>query len=355
MYSEEVRNEQPWMEIVNSSDLTDERIDRIDWIVEGLLKPGLSVLAGAPKIGKSWMVLQLCLCVAKGEPFWGMPTRGGTVLYITLEDSRMRIQERLLRISDETSEKLDIALSCPVLGDDLKRALANYCVQHADMRLVVIDTFQKIREQSGQMSYAGDYADISAIKQIADELRICILLVHHTRKLGDTDYINEISGTNGIAGSADTLMILKKEKRSERNALLSCTGRDIEDREIELQLDRETCIWNVTHDTYNAEPKVIPPQLLRLIAFVGKLGSFNGSNTGFCERFNAYTGEAMTCNYLKRMMNRYRFELEDAGVYFLSVKTNGMRRLAVYYKKREDGLRFPPEDAAEEAALWEDV
>ena len=356
MYSEEVgREERPRLKVINCVDLVETRYNRIDWIVEGLLKPGLSVLAGAPKIGKSWMVLQLCLAVAKGEPFLGMETRCCDVLYITLEDSEMRLQDRLLRLTDDMPERLNITLSCPGVGEELRRALTVYCVDHPFTRLIVIDTFQKIREQSSQMSYAGDYAEVSAVKRIADELNIAILLVHHTRKMSDSDVINEISGTNGIAGSADALMILKKEKRSERTAVLSCTGRDIEDREAELTLDRETCVWRVINDTYRPEQKIIPPQLLKLIAFAEKLGYYEGGNTEFCERFAAYSGERIIPNHLKRMMNLYRYELEDAGVFFISVKKHGIRSLAVYYKKREDGLELPGEEAEEEQALWNEA
>ena len=355
MYSENAIPEaRERLKAINCVDLIDTRYDRIDWIVESLLKPGLSVLAGAPKIGKSWMVLQLCMCVAKGEPFMGMETHGCDVLYITLEDSEVRLQDRVLRLTDELPDRLFISLSCPGIGRELSEALAVYCGDHPSTRLIVIDTFQKIREQSSQMSYAGDYADVSAIKRIADELNISILLVHHTRKLSDSDVINEISGTNGIAGSADTLMILKKEKRSERSAILSCTGRDIEDREMELNLDRETCVWQVINDTYQAEQKIIPPQLLRLIVFVGKLGFYDGSNAEFCERFNDYTGERLLPAHLKRMMNLYRYELEDAGVFFLSLKKNGQRRLSVYYKKRESDTDYQALHE-EEDPLWEDA
>ena len=355
MYSEEVRYEEaPRLKVINCVDLVETRYDRIDWIVDGLIKPGLSVLAGAPKVGKSWMVLQLCTAVAKGEPFLGMETHSCDVLYITLEDSEMRIRERVLRQTEELPEKLGISLECPSIGDLLKEEIARHCGDYPMTRLIVIDTFQKIREQAGQMSYAGDYADVSAIKKIADELNISILLVHHTRKLGDSDVINEISGTNGIAGSADTLMILKKEKRTERSAVLSCTGRDIEDREMELNLSRESCVWQVINDTYQPEKKIIPPLLLKLIVFAGKVGYFDGSNTEFCEMFSGSVGEKIHPSNLKRLMNLYRYELEDAGVFFLSLKNNGIRRLSVYYQKREDGLSLPEEDAVEEAALWDE-
>ena len=345
--------ERPRMKIINCVDLVETRYDRIDWIVEGLLKPGLSVLAGAPKIGKSWMVLQLCMAVAKGEPFLGMNTRQSGVLYITLEDSEKRLQERVLRMTGEVPDKLNITLDCPGVGETLKKTLAVYCGDYPSTRLVVIDTFQKIREQENQMTYAGDYAEVSAVKQIADELKIAILLVHHTRKLSDSDCINEIAGTNGIAGSADSLMILKKEKRESSKAILSATGRDIEDRSMELNLNRDTCAWEVISDNYQPEHRELPGTLLKLIVFMQKLGNYDGTNAAFCEQYNRYSGENLTPHHLKRLMNLYRYELEDAGVYFLSLRGKNGRRLAVYYHASETGLSLSLEDAAEEASLWD--
>ena len=352
-YQTDYDEERPRLNVINCVDLVETRYDRIDWIVDGLLKPGLSVLAGAPKIGKSWMVLQLCLAVAKGEPFLGMNTRRCDVLYITLEDSEKRLQERVLRLTGEVPEKLNITLDCPGVGEKLKRTLAVYCGDYPSTRLIVIDTFQKIREQENKMTYAGDYAEVSAVKRIADELNIAILLVHHTRKLSDSDFINEIAGTNGIAGSADTLMILKKEKRSESKAILSATGRDVEDRSMELNLNRETCMWEVVSDNYHPERREMPETLLKLIVFMDKLGNYDGTNTAFCEQFNRFSGESMTPHHLKRQMNLYRYELEDAGIFFLSVRKNNGRRLAVYCHKPENGASLCEDDAAEEQALWD--
>ena len=343
------------MGIISSTELTDMRFERIDWLADGLLKPGLSILAGAPKIGKSWMVLQLCMAVAKGETFMGMPTKQSSVLYITLEDSATRIQERINRITEEGSDNLYVALHCSPLGEELSREIVNFCIRPSDARLVVIDTFQKIREQAAQMSYSGDYADISYLKQIADQLNITILLVHHTRKMADNDVINEISGTNGIAGSADTLMILKKKKRSDSSAILSCTGRDIEDRSLVVKLNKENCQWEVVSDDVRRENHEIPPLLLKLIVYAGKIGSYNGSNTEFCRAFCDYSKEEISPCRLKYLMNRYRHDLEDAGVFFISVRKKEGRVLAVYYHKREDGVSLPPDEAREEQAMWDEL
>ena len=342
------------MGIINSADLADRRFDRIDWLAEDLLKPGLSILAGAPKIGKSWLVLQLCLAVAKGEPFLGNPTRQGSVLYISLEDSETRLQERINRITEKASVNLHVALHCSTLGDELSMEIADFTVKFPDARLVVIDTFQKIREQSAQMSYSGDYSDVSFIKHVADQLGITILLVHHTRKMSDGDVINEISGTNGIAGSADTLMILKKQKRTDSKAILSCTGRDIEDRVTELDMDRETCIWKAVSAPVKKKKEAMPPILHKLIAYAAEIKTYDGSNAAFCAQFCAYSGEDIAPNALKRIMNRWRYALEDAGLYYLSVRTKNERRLAVNYYQPDKPL-LDPVSAEEEAALWEEA
>ena len=194
-----------------------------EFIVSTLLTPGLAVLAGAPKIGKSWMVLDMCLKIAKGEAFLGQPTRKGSVLYLALEDDRYRLHRRLLRIADEGSDNMRVAHRCSMEPEALERQIQLFIGQHPDTRLIVIDTFQKIRRSVREMSYANDYAEVSRLKSIADKEGVCILLVHHTRKLGDSDYMNEISGTNGIAGSADTLMVLKRT--SALHARLPCHAR----------------------------------------------------------------------------------------------------------------------------------
>ena len=325
--------------VVDSIELTDLRCRRHTWLVDSLLKPGLAILAGSPKIGKSWLVLHLCMCVAKGEPFWGMRTNRGTVLYIALEDSEQRMQDRILRITEEASANLKIAFACSELGSGVAEELHSFVDEYPDARLVVIDTFQKIRMPMGQMSYAVDYAEISHLKRVADELNLCILLVHHTRKMSDSDCMNEISGTNGIAGSADTLMVLKKEKRADRTAALFCTGRDITDRELTLELDRTACLWRVMKDSYAAFPREkLPGELLGLRDFMRGIGSFEGTNTAFSEAYGKYLGAPMSPSSLKRQMSRFRYELEDRGVEFLSYRTKKERLMVAKYNEKKDAF-----------------
>ncbi len=331
----ELNREPPRLTTFNSEQLCDTRLNRVGYVVKDFLRPGLAVLAGSPKVGKSWMVLHLCMQVAKGEPFWSMNTQQGSVLYVALEDSMERLQERILKITDSFSESLHFALSCSGLDDELEEQLRTFVSEHADTRLIVLDTFQKIRAQVREMSYANDYSEVSRLKQIADELGICILLVHHTRKQADNDFMNEISGTNGIAGSADTLMVLKKEKRAARRATLSCTGRDIVDRELGLEFDREAFVWTVKSDSFEPQEDEMPQELWLLVAFMMTKGYVYASVTDFTADFCQSTGAVIQPNHLKRLMNRYRYQLEDEGLSFASIRRAKARMIAVSYYKEE--------------------
>jgi RecA-family ATPase len=88
-------------QIISLHQLMNEDIHPINFIVDGLLSPGLYVLAGAPKSGKSWLTLWLCLCIARGQPVWDMPVTQGGALYLCLEDNKQRLQNRLLDIFSE--------------------------------------------------------------------------------------------------------------------------------------------------------------------------------------------------------------------------------------------------------------
>ena len=156
---------------------------------------------------------------------------------------------------------------------------------------------------------------------------------------GGSDYMNEISGTNGIAGSADTLMVLKKENRTSRTATLSCTGRDIEDREMKLYLDRETCVWEVKEDSLTERETGLPEELSELVAYMKQIRSYEGSGTDFGNAFTDARRYIIAPNVLIRSMNRFRYELEDSGVSFENDRTSKCRIIRVTYDERFDKSR----------------
>lgn len=168
--------------VIDGETLMDMKLPPTKFCVETLLPQGILILGGAPKIGKSWMVLDLCVRIAKGEAIWNLSTQKGTTLYLCLEDPLNRIQQRLCMLTDEVPENAYFATAAGTLEDGLCEQIRNFVLEHTDTVLVAIDTFQIVRASTTDTSYANDYDDVRQMKQFADELEISILLVHHLRK-----------------------------------------------------------------------------------------------------------------------------------------------------------------------------
>lgn len=302
-----------------------------EFVVRGLLPKGLSILGGAPKIGKSWLMLELALRVANGEPMWGMETKQGTVLYYCLEDTLKRIQQRLYCITENGSDNLLFETATGTLATNLEEEILLYIKKHPDMSLIIIDTFQMVRGNKGDPSYGSDYDDIQKLKRISDSQNVAILLVHHLRKMGDRDPVNKLSGTTGISGAVDCVYILDKSARLEDVATLTCTGRDIQQRELELRFDQTNCVWNMISDNAEDETKKLPQEMNAFVDFMKHIRFYEGSNTLLAERFYAASGFSMTAKVLKQKLNRWRHPLSDLGVTFSSREVHIGKIVTVQY------------------------
>ena len=279
-------------------------------IIEGVLYPGTYLLAGAPKIGKSFLVAQLAYHVSTGKELWGYQVRQGTVLYLALEDDHRRLQERMYRMfGTDSSEKLFFATCAKQIGNGLEEQLKKFMQEHPDTKLVILDTLQKIREVGNEKnSYAKDYEIIGKLKQITDESGCCFLLVHHTRKQQAEDKFDMISGTNGLLGSADGAFMLVKEKRTDQTATLDVSGRDQKDQRIYLTRDNERLIWELDH--VEAEPWVEPTDavLEAIAALVNETAPvWNGTATELV----ATLGLDLKPNALAMRLNIRAGKLED--------------------------------------------
>ena len=216
-------------------------------IIEGLLYAGAYILAGAPKIGKSFMVAQIAYHVSTGQDLWEYKVHQGTVLYLALEDDFQRIQSRMFMMYGvEDTPNLHFATTAGKIGNGLDEQLENFIREHSDTNLIIIDTMQKIREVGGEAySYASDYEIIGKIKQYADQHGICVLTVHHTRKQQADDSFETISGTTGLLGCADGSLLMQKKKRTGLDATVKVVGRDQQDQILYLKKDPQTQIWNL--------------------------------------------------------------------------------------------------------------
>lgn len=233
---------------VTARELQLKDIPSVRFIVDGLIPAGLSILASPPKYGKSWLVLDLCLSVASGKRFLGCSTNRSGCLYLALEDSERRLKTRMdkLLYSRPAPEGFYFATEAHTLDDGLLDELEAFLAAHGGVKLLVLDTYQRVRgaAQVREGAYSADYRETGALKAFADRHNVALLLVHHLRKMRDDgDPFAMISGTTGISGAADTMLVLSRERRSDSNAKLSVVGRDVENLDAVLRFDRETCRW----------------------------------------------------------------------------------------------------------------
>lgn len=259
-----------YLPTVTMTELYDTVYESKPPVIDGLFQNGTYIFAGAPKVGKSFLMAQLAYHVATGKPLWGYEVHQGTVLYLALEDGHERLQKRMYRMFGvEDVSKLHFAISAKQLGNGLDAQLEKFVREHPDTRLIIIDTLQKVRELSGEAySYRDDYQIIGQLKQLADKFKLCLLIVHHTRKSPANDEFDRISGTTGIYGCADGAFVLSKEHRTDSTATLSISGRDQPDQRIHLVRDEETLQWNFDHADTELRKEPPDPLLERVAALV---------------------------------------------------------------------------------------
>ncbi|MDR7301833.1 AAA family ATPase [Haloactinomyces albus] len=219
------------------------------WAVPGIVAEGVNLLAGPPKVGKSWMSLGLAIEVASGgKAFDMLDVEPGPVLYLALEDTPRRLKTRMSKLLDgkPAPAGLTLATSCPTLTQGGDEAIIAWLEAHTDARMVVLDVFAKMRgtPPAGMSAYDADYAAVSRAKRIADAYGVALVLVHHVRKMGSDDFLETVSGSNGIAGAADAVLVLKRG-RNQADAVLNVTGRDIDEAEYALTFHSHSGAWQL--------------------------------------------------------------------------------------------------------------
>lgn len=304
-----------------AQELLEEPIAEADWVIEDLLPVGAHIFAGAPKIGKSWMVLAMGLAVSMGQPFWDYTVCQGAVLYLCLEDTYARVKKRLWKLTDEANNSFYLANSASTIKDGLAEQIEYFVIAHPDLKLVFIDTFQKVRNPTGDNIYAADYGDFSALKAVADKHNLAMMVVHHTRKMADEDIMNTVSGSSGITGSADSIWVLKRASRGVGDATLTITGRDVEFRELKLVL--RDCRWSLIERTSEEEleEREIPDCVLRVVEFMtaGVNGLWCGS---VGELIEAAAVEGVTLATLGKFLAQYSVFMRLRGVAYSKKHTS---------------------------------
>jgi len=317
---------------ISCEELMTEPMQPLRFFVDGLITSGLYILAGYPKVGKSWLALDICLSVATGREVLSAQTIKGTALYLCLEDSKARMQNRLYELTDEPADDLHFVLMADKIGSGIEEQIENFVMKHKDTCVVFIDTLQKIRCASQDNAYAADYNDLSSLKAVADKLGIAVVLVHHLRKTKDADPFNMISGTTGISGCVDGSFVLIKSSRTEHKATLHCTGRDIEDKEIGLEFRNKR--WTVTDEVEPKDPDIFSFAVHDLMM---ELKMFRGTATEMCALMKNKYGTEVFPNRLTRDLVQHTYEMRSYGVEFSHNRSNGQRIMTLTYRQESDG------------------
>lgn len=326
---------------VDGETIMHKQMQPLEYAVAEILPQGLTLLAGGSKTGKSLLTLNLCIAVSKGEPFLGFPTKRGTVLYLALEDTEARIQRRAMLMTDDMPSNFHYTNEALKVTDGLIEALEQFVLEHPDTVLIAIDVLELIRpdETSGNQ-YRDDYLAMMALHKFTQDHPVTLLIVHHTRKETKGDEFDAVSGTKALVGAADNLMLLTRPKRAERKGLLYCSGREMEDRYIELLLD-DNCCWQINDDT-----KYIPEEINETVRSVylylmyhadlqqdkqnGNLRIYYEiTATALSEALQKELAIEIPSNMITKNLTLYHHQLEYLGLRFEN-KRNRKTRLLIF-------------------------
>ena len=364
------------IQLIDAETLYYKPLEHPKMLIDGVLSDGLAIMAGDSKIGKSWMVLWMCLQISKGEPVWGLPTRKTDVVYLALEDREWRVQQRMQDLTDTPPDNLHFGFSCGQLGAELESQIEDVLKDYPSTGLLFIDTLQMVRDNASAKvnAYAQDYKDLSSLKKIADNHGICIFVVHHTRKERDGGNIfNDMTGSTGIMGVADTGMILRKEDRFGDNATLCITGRDVEEKKLKMQM--RGVKWEITEELSadDLRKERIPDFVFKVVDFLFEHRQFEGTVT---ELLAAVGNTVLKPNVASKYLTRFYSEVfapmgityeyrKTAAARTISLMLNdgadgndglsGTERLASL-KAKNDGISSLPDSPSQSSfASWEEV
>lgn len=254
--------------IKTAAELLEQDFAPIRWLIPGLLPEGLMLLAARPKVGKSWLALDVAIACATGGKIFGRSVERGDVLYLALEDNDRRMHSRLSKLGATGAGLGDLAYATDwPRGAEGAAAIHAWIKAHANARLVVIDVFTKLRAatEGRETAYSVDYTDVSMLKPPSDR-SVSILLVHHTRKAESDDPLDSVSGTLGIGGAADGAWILKRARGSDE-AELHLIGRDLEEEgAFAVRFDRESCRWQWVGDAWRVRISAERREILDVLA-----------------------------------------------------------------------------------------
>ena len=340
--------------IKTGKQIQDAEIAETEYLVDGIITPGLNLLSAPRKRGKSWMALNMAICVAGDKDFLGLKTEHGKVLYFALEDTEDRMQKRMNAILDDADSPEDLLISFSIghTGNDFFNDLDGFLNTNSDIKLVIIDVLQKVRmdRKSNQTEYSHDYKECGRLKDIADKHGISMLVVHHNRKTKDkADPINNIAGGVGVTGASDTIIMLSGGTLGKQNTL-SIVSRDMPDQKVAVIFDTKSCIWKYLGTKEELDIKkdeeeyAASPAIRAVKKLLEDATSWHGTISELLETSKGLTDgiEGLSASALARKINKFDDLLLKDGIEHVRPNPNGgiAGRQHIFVKK--DRIPTPP-------------
>ncbi|MDL2215792.1 helicase RepA family protein [Ruminococcaceae bacterium OttesenSCG-928-N02] len=299
------------LDTIDGNTLMAQEFEPLRFAVDKILPYGLFILAGSPKVGKSWLSLDLCQAVATGSQLWDYQANQGDVLYFALEDNYSRLQTRLQLMDTETQDisALYLATASFGLSDGLLEQIHGFVAEHPDTKLIVIDTLEHIRNgEFDKNMYACDYRDMNKLREITSKYKLSLVLVHHTRKMYDPDPLNTISGSTGLVGAVDGVFVLEKSKRTSNEGKLTIANRDTENYCFALKFNPDVCRWGIVSKDGDGDNEVS----ICIIIDDFLKDTWRGTATELCNALLAQnTGDDLTPLSVKQQLKRSSEQLKS--------------------------------------------
>ncbi|MBQ6017677.1 MAG: AAA family ATPase [Clostridiales bacterium] len=278
----------------NVKNLADKEFETIDPLIDHFLPgKGLYLLCGSAKVGKSWLALQIALCVSTGMNLWTYDTRKKEVLYLCLEDGERRLQDRLYSIANDCPREFMYSTEAAPIGGGLEEQLEDALEAHPNIGLFIIDTLAAVRCERNKADintkdpYQGDYNTIAPLHNFCEEHNVTILLIHHTRKMRSVDPFDDILGTNGLFGASDGAFIFRKES-DDSDVKIRIRSRDMEERVLTVRFNSTLSHWELVKENTPVEDAFQTDEdLKKALDYLKEHGSFDGKATEFCDLIKA--------------------------------------------------------------------
>jgi hypothetical protein len=308
-------------------------------VVDNLIVEGLTLFCAPQKIGKSWLVLDLCFTVAQGFDFWAYRTERCDTLYYCLEDPDWRIDDRIKKLYGRCpTDRVSFIFEADKLGEGFLEHLTVELERNPKIGMVVVDTLKMIRKANSKNNdiYGHDYEELNALKKFAEKHKIALIIVHHTRKTKDeSDPFANVLGTGGMTGAVDTTLVLMKRKRADRESVLSVTGRDVQERELivefgvavnwkwALQGNAEDMQKKWERDEFEKDPLV---KTIKALLEAQPYG-WTGTPTELTMRVYDMTGDmSQTPNGIGARITKWKTKLYFEGIDHSEKKVRGQKK-----------------------------